>query len=136
MNPDKYEKKEKLGEGTFGVVWKAINLQNNEEVALKKIRKQQDEEGVPSSALREISLLKEIEHVNVIKLIEVINTIKKLTLVFEYCPKDLKRIIDETNDGKGLDKKTVKVNFSYSFTSINYSKECSTYINIKSFIVT
>ena len=136
MNPDKYEKKEKLGEGTFGVVWKAINLQNNEEVALKKIRKQQDEEGVPSSALREISLLKEIEHVNVIKLIEVINTIKKLTLVFEYCPKDLKRIIDETNDGKGLDKKTVKVNSLFSFTSINYLKEYNIYINIKSFIVT
>lgn len=51
----------------------------------------------------------ELEHVNIVKLIEVINTIKKLTLVFEYVPKDLKKIIDETNKGKGLDKMTVKV---------------------------
>ena len=50
---------------------------------------------------------------NVIKLVEVINTIKKLTLVFEYCPKDLKRIIDETNSGKGLDKNMIKVNFLF-----------------------
>lgn len=106
---EKYEKLEKLGEGTFGVVYKARNVNTGEEVALKKIRKQQDEEGVPSSALREISLLRELNNINVIRLIEIINTIKKLTLVFEYVPKDLKRIIDETNDGKGLDKLKIKV---------------------------
>jgi serine/threonine protein kinase len=109
MNTEKYEKLEKLGEGTFGVVYRAKNIYTKEEVALKKIRKQQDEEGVPSSALREIALLKELQHVNVIRLIEVINTIRKLTLVFEYVPKDLKRIIDETNGGKGLNKSNIKV---------------------------
>jgi serine/threonine protein kinase len=111
MNNEKYEKLNKLGEGTFGVVYRARNIQTDEEVALKKIRKQQDEEGVPSSALREIALLKELQHVNVIRLIEVINTIKKLTLVFEYVPRDLKKIIDETNDGKGLGKIQIKVSF-------------------------
>lgn len=117
MNTEKYEKLEKLGEGTFGVVYKARNIYNKEEVALKKIRKQQDEEGVPSSALREIALLKELQHVNVIRLIEVINTIRKLTLVFEYVPKDLKRIIDETNGGKGLNKLNIKV---LNFNIYNY----------------
>lgn len=110
MQTEKYDKIEKLGEGTFGVVYKAKNNYNGEIVALKKIRKQQDEEGVPSSALREIALLKELQHVNVVRLIEVINTIKKLTLVFEYVPRDLKKIIDDTNEGKGLNKLTVKVN--------------------------
>lgn len=109
MNTEKYEKLEKLGEGTFGVVYKARNNLANELVALKKIRKQADEEGVPSSALREIALLKELQHVNVVRLIEVINTIKKLTLVFEYVPRDLKKLIDETNEGKGLGRLTVKV---------------------------
>lgn len=112
---EKYEKLEKLGEGTFGVVYRAKIIQTGEEVALKKIRKQQDEEGVPSSALREIALLKELQHVNVVRLIEVVNTIKKLTLVFEYVPKDLKMIIDETNGGKGLDKLDIK---SYLFQLI------------------
>ena len=109
VNNEKYEKLEVLGQGTFGVVYLAKNKFTEELVALKKIRKQQEEDGVPSSALREIALLMELEHVNIVKLIEVINTIKKLTLVFEYVPKDLKKIIDETNKGKGLDKMTVKV---------------------------
>jgi len=109
VNNEKYEKLEELGQGTFGVVYLAKNKFTEELVALKKIRKQQEEDGVPSSALREIALLMELEHVNIVKLIEVINTIKKLTLVFEYVPKDLKKIIDETNKGKGLDKMTVKV---------------------------
>jgi len=113
MNTEKYEKIEKLGEGTFGVVTKARNIKTNEIVALKKIRKQQDEEGVPSSALREIALLKELQHVNIVRLIEIMNTIKKLTLVFEYVPRDLKRIIDETNDGKGLNRLTIKVSKVY-----------------------
>lgn len=128
MNTEKYEKIEKLGEGTFGVVTKARNVKTNEIVALKKIRKQQDEEGVPSSALREIALLKELQHVNIVRLIEIMNTIKKLTLVFEYVPRDLKRIIDETNDGKGLNKLTIKVSkhtyyILYSPISIKFSKE-------------
>lgn len=109
VNNEKYEKLEELGQGTFGVVYLAKNKFTEELVALKKIRKQHEEDGVPSSALREIALLMELEHVNIVKLIEVINTIKKLTLVFEYVPKDLKKIIDETNKGKGLDKMTVKV---------------------------
>ena len=136
MNTEKYEKLEKLGEGTFGVVFKAKNNFTNEIVALKKIRKQQDEEGVPSSALREIALLKELQHVNIVKLIEVVNTIKKLTLVFEYVPQDLKKIIDETNDGKGLNKLTIKVSINYIFSLIfiKLYVELIIYINIKFFI--
>lgn len=109
MQKNSYEKIEKIGEGTFGVVYKAKNLNSGEIVAMKKIRKLQDEEGVPASALREISLLNQLKHVNVIRLVETINTLKKLTLVFEYVPRDLSRILEETNDGKGLDPKVVKV---------------------------
>lgn len=122
MHKDKYEKIEKIGEGTFGVVYKAKKSQTEEIVALKKIRKQQDEEGVPSSALREIALLKELIHVNIVKLLEVINTVKKLTLVFEYVPTDLKKILDEKNS-KGLDRLEVKVSLilTISLTSIKSS---------------
>lgn len=121
VNNEKYEKLEELGQGTFGVVYLAKNKFTEELVALKKIRKQQEEDGVPSSALREIALLMELEHVNIVKLIEVINTIKKLTLVFEYVPKDLKKIIDETNKGKGLDKMTVKVSYLL-FKRVSYTR--------------
>lgn len=51
--------------GTYGVVYKARDLQNNGKiVALKKIRLEDETEGVPSTAIREISLLKEVNDSN------------------------------------------------------------------------
>lgn len=54
----KYEKLEKIGEGTYGTVFKGRNRETMEIVALKRVRLDEDDEGVPSSALREICLLK------------------------------------------------------------------------------
>lgn len=54
----KYEKLEKIGEGTYGTVFKGRNRDTMEIVALKRVRLDEDDEGVPSSALREICLLK------------------------------------------------------------------------------
>ena len=108
MKKEKYEKLSKVGEGTYGVVYKARDIKTNEMVALKKIRLIAEEEGIPSTAIREISLLKELQHVNVVKLIDVIHTVKKLTLVFEFVDQDLKKIIETTNS-EGLGKLSVKV---------------------------
>jgi len=63
-----YEKVEKIGEGTYGVVYKARDKVTNETIALKKIRLEQEDEGVPSTAIREISLLKEMQHGNIVRL--------------------------------------------------------------------
>jgi cyclin-dependent kinase 2 len=64
---DNFEKVEKIGEGTYGVVYKARNRLTDEIVALKRIRLEQEEEGVPSTAIREISLLKELKHENIVR---------------------------------------------------------------------
>ena len=61
-----YEKSEKIGEGTYGVVYKARNKKTGKFVALKKIRLESEEEGVPSTTVREISLLKELQHPNIV----------------------------------------------------------------------
>ena len=63
----KYKKLEKLGEGTYGVVYKAQNLETGELVALKKMRLEKEDDGVPSTAIREISLLKSLKHPNVVE---------------------------------------------------------------------
>ena len=54
-------------------------------------------QGVPSSALREICLLKELNHRNIVRLHDVLHSDRKLTLVFEHCDQDLKKYFDSLN---------------------------------------
>lgn len=88
---EKYVKLEKLGEGTYGVVYKARHTVTGEIVALKKIRLEGEDEGVPGTALREISLLKELTHPNIVQLKDVFYGENKLYLSFEYLEHDLKK---------------------------------------------
>lgn len=99
---DVYEKQSKLGEGTYGIVWKALNKETGQIVALKKIRLDSEEEGVPSTTIREITILKELmgeDNPNIVRLYDVIIEEKKLTLVFEYLDQDLKKYMDD-HDGE------------------------------------
>ena len=63
---ERYRKTGRLGEGTYGVVYSARDLRTDERVALKKIHMDAWEEGVPPTAMREISVLKEIPHENIV----------------------------------------------------------------------
>ena len=64
---EKYERLEKLGEGTYGVVYKGKHKETGELVAIKKIRLEKEDDGVPSTAIREISLLKNLKHPNIVE---------------------------------------------------------------------
>lgn len=75
--------------------------------ALKTIRLEAEDEGIPSTAIREISLLKELQHPNIVRLHDVLHTDRKLTLVFEFLDKDLKKVLDACNGG-GLDAATTR----------------------------
>eukprot|EP00760_Papus_ankaliazontas_P022772 PhM_4_TR1898/c1_g1_i1/m.38063/K02206/CDK2; cyclin-dependent kinase 2 len=89
---DRYFKLSKLGEGTYGSVYKCRDVQTGRIVALKKIRVDaaDGDEGLPATALREISILLELEHPNVVRLFDIECTDSKLCLVFEYVDEDLK----------------------------------------------
>ncbi|VDP98021.1 unnamed protein product [Trichobilharzia regenti] len=95
--------KKRLGsiqERTYGKVYKARNRETHEVVALKRVRLENDDEGIPSSAFREICLLKELKHKNIV-------SDSRLTIVFEYCDQDLKKYFDSCNGE--IDQNTVKV---------------------------
>ena len=103
---DRYTKIEKIGEGTYGVVYKAKDKVTNEIIALKKIRLEAEDEGVPSTAIREISLLRELQHPNIVGLKDVVHQDQKLYLVFEFLDQDLKKYMDYV--GQNLNRLLVK----------------------------
>lgn len=105
---DDYIKIEKIGEGTYGVVYKGRNKKTGQAVALKKIRLENEEEGVPSTAIREISLLKELQHANIVCLEDVLMQENKLYLVFEFLSMDLKKYIDNIPSGQHMEANLVK----------------------------
>ncbi|EJC99044.1 Pkinase-domain-containing protein [Fomitiporia mediterranea MF3/22] len=114
---ENYAKIEKVGEGTYGVVYKARDVNTGRVVALKKIRLEAEDEGVPSTAIREISLLKELKDENIVRLLEIVHADQKLYLVFEFLDMDLKRYIDHGNQhGSPITLDTVK-KFTYQLTS-------------------
>ena len=55
---DAFEKLEKVGEGTYGKVYRARERATGKIVALKKTRLHEDDEGVPTTTLREVSILR------------------------------------------------------------------------------
>jgi serine/threonine protein kinase len=115
-----YQKIEKIGEGTYGVVYKARDRNNGQIVALKKIRLESEEEGVPSTAIREISVLKELHHENVVRLLDVVHNDNKLYLVFEFLDLDLKRYMDSVKT-EGFSPSHVKVRITYLLCHSNAS---------------
>ena len=105
---ERYIKLEKLGAGTYGEVYKARDRQTQEILALKKIRLHDTDEGVPATSIREISLLKELQHPNIVRLKDVVHSDKKLYLVFEYLEHDLKKHMDSVVSTGGLSPIQIK----------------------------
>uniref|UniRef100_A0A336LWE1 cyclin-dependent kinase n=1 Tax=Culicoides sonorensis TaxID=179676 RepID=A0A336LWE1_CULSO len=91
-----YNKIDKIGEGTYGIVYRAVNKTTKQFVALKRIRLDNESEGVPSTAIREIALLKELQHHSIVRLEDVVLANDSLYLVFECLDMDLKRMLDKS----------------------------------------
>jgi cyclin-dependent kinase len=106
-----------LNLGAYGIVYKARELTHpNRIVALKKIRLDAEDEGVPSTAIREISLLKEMNDPNIVRLLNIVHANgPNLYLVFEFLDLDLKKYMDalpvrEGGRGKALLDKSLDMN--------------------------
>lgn len=96
-----FSKEEKLGEGTYGVVTRAYDKKKGKLVALKKLKLDNcEDEGIPSTTIREIAILTKLKHQNIVQLYEVKYFMqeKKLFLIFESLHTDLKKYLDKTQN--------------------------------------
>lgn len=114
-----FEKLNRIGEGTYGVVCKLTFLahfqsentkfisfifidrardtvNNGKIVALKRVRMDQEKDGLPVSGLREINILKMCNHENIVKLNEVVvgKSLDSIFISMEYCEQDLASLLD------------------------------------------
>eukprot|EP00927_Polykrikos_kofoidii_P079556 TRINITY_DN76337_c0_g1_i1.p1 TRINITY_DN76337_c0_g1~~TRINITY_DN76337_c0_g1_i1.p1 ORF type:complete len:394 (-),score=48.09 TRINITY_DN76337_c0_g1_i1:181-1362(-) len=91
-----FEKLNRLGEGTYGTVYRARDKESNTVVALKKVRIHSEKDGFPRSSLREIRILRRLKHPNIVELKEVVCGAKlgSVFLVFEYCEHDVGALLD------------------------------------------
>lgn len=105
-----YTRTQRIGQGAYGIVYKGIQRSTNTTVAIKRIPfgDATPEGGVPCNVIREISLLRELDHPNVVKLLDVNQQSSnpgELYLIFEYVNFDLKTFMDkhqmQNNNGTG-----------------------------------
>lgn len=67
---DVFEFIAQVGEGTYGQVYKARDKRSGVMVALKKVRL--EKEGFPITAVREIKILRQLNHKNIVNLREIV----------------------------------------------------------------
>lgn len=102
---DRFEKLSRLGEGSYGVVYKCRDRDTGDLVAVKRFVESEDDPAIRKIALREIRLLKvckccgklvapnyrfciseqNLQHPNIVSLLEVFRKKRRLHLVFEFC---------------------------------------------------
>lgn len=100
-----FEEIEQIGEGTYGQVWMGRDKSSGEIVALKKVRMDQEKEGFPVTAIRELKMLRSLRHENIVNLKEIVTgknqgrhsshrNKHEIYMVFEYVDHDLTGLMD------------------------------------------
>ena len=85
-----YEGLKKIGDGSYGIVYKAKHRRSGRMVAIKRFKEPEDtDEYVRKTALREIKLNKQLQHTNITALLEVYRDKRLLHLVFEWVDRTL-----------------------------------------------
>ncbi|KAI6232144.1 putative serine/threonine-protein kinase [Aphelenchoides besseyi] len=100
---EEFKIENKIEEGTFGVVYRAVEERTDEVVALKRLKMEKEKDGFPITSLREINMLMKCRnHPNVVGLKEVVigSTMDKIYLVMEFVEHDLKSLMKQFRERK------------------------------------
>ena len=81
----KYKILSKLGDGSYGVVFLAVNIMTKQNIAMKKIKKVKENEIDDMEIKNEIDILKKLDHPNIVKIIEFYSTPKAYYIITDFC---------------------------------------------------
>lgn len=96
-------------------MYRARDLKEDKIVAIKKIKLDRNEEGIPATTLREVSLLQHLKHPNIVEMSGVLYDNNELSLVFEFMDSDLKGYLDKLDDDIYPNATIIK-RFTYELT--------------------
>ncbi|KAI8049787.1 kinase-like domain-containing protein [Gilbertella persicaria] len=82
---ENYQLKNKLGDGAFSKVYKALKLDTNEKVAIKIVSKHELSNQQKASVLKEAQIMKTLDHPSIIDMYDFIETKEYYFLVLELC---------------------------------------------------
>ena len=102
---NKYEVLGVVGEGAYGIVYKCINKETKEIVAIKKFKESEDEI-VQKTMKRELTMLKKVSNKNIVEFKEAYLHKKNLFLVFEFVDRNLLEVLEQYPNG--LDPELIK----------------------------
>mmetsp|Transcript_10553 Transcript_10553/g.20863 ORF Transcript_10553/g.20863 Transcript_10553/m.20863 type:complete len:530 (-) Transcript_10553:1157-2746(-) len=99
---ERYEKLNRISEGTYGVVYRAKERETGRICALKRMKLEQENSGFPLTYVREINVLLALEHPNIVNVSEVVVGSKQsdprndnVFLVMEYADHDLRSVMEK-----------------------------------------
>jgi len=104
---NKYEIIGIVGEGAYGVVYKAKEKESGQFVAVKKFKESDEDEIARKTIMREVRMLRLLNHQNIVKLYEAFKRKGRLYLVFEYIDKNLLEVLEENICG--IDPKRLRL---------------------------
>ncbi|XP_011632902.1 cyclin-dependent kinase 12 isoform X2 [Pogonomyrmex barbatus] len=139
---DVFEFIAQIGEGTYGQVYKARDKRSGVMVALKKVRLENEKEGFPITAVREIKILRQLNHKNIVNLREIVTDKQdaldfrkdkgSFYLVFEYMDHDLMGLLEsgmvdfnEMNNASIMKQLLDGLNYCHSKNFLHRDIKCS-----------
>lgn len=97
-----------IGKGAYGLVHAGTNKRTGEKVALKKTSIDNQNEGIPSTTMREISILTELQHPNIVSLKDVVMTDTCIFFIQEFCNIDLRAYLLQLPESDTLSARQIK----------------------------
>jgi cyclin-dependent kinase-like len=114
----KFETLGVIGIGAYGIVLKAKNTETGETVAIKKFKESDSDETIRKISLREVKILKMVNHPNIVHLMESFRRKEKLHLVFEYSERTVLEVLEKTPHGVDMEK--IRVYLYQVFKGVRY----------------